>query len=74
MTHEGKVVGVRRAVLLLFAPLVLAVLLFAARDGCAPPPTATQEGPAKPNFVFILADDMRKDELKYMPNSGIHKY
>jgi N-acetylglucosamine-6-sulfatase len=58
-----------RGVLLLFAPLVLVVLLFAASDGRAPPPTATQEGPAKPNFVFILADDMRKDDLKYMPKT-----
>ena len=25
--------------------------------------------PAKPNIVFILADDMRKDDLKYMPKT-----
>src|SRR5918998_5337106 len=24
---------------------------------------------AKPNIVFILTDDMRKDELKYMPKT-----
>ena len=24
---------------------------------------------AKPNFVFILADDMRKDDLAYMPKT-----
>jgi N-acetylglucosamine-6-sulfatase len=31
-------------------------------------PTAdAQTIPTKPNFVFILADDMRKDELEYMP-------
>src|SRR5918994_4665910 len=24
---------------------------------------------AKPNIVFILADDMRKDDLKYMPKT-----
>src|SRR5829696_8700650 len=29
----------------------------------------TQAAPAKPNFVFILLDDMRKDELKYMPKT-----
>ena len=23
----------------------------------------------KPNIVFILADDMRKDDLKYMPKT-----
>ena len=25
--------------------------------------------PAQPNIVFILADDMRKDDLQYMPNT-----
>jgi N-acetylglucosamine-6-sulfatase len=25
--------------------------------------------PAQPNMVFILADDMRKDDLQYMPNT-----
>jgi N-acetylglucosamine-6-sulfatase len=25
--------------------------------------------PARPNFVFILTDDMRKDDLAYMPNT-----
>jgi arylsulfatase A-like enzyme len=25
--------------------------------------------PAKPNIVFILTDDMRKDDLKYMPKT-----
>ena len=45
--------------------MVLAVLLFAAVPGSAPP-TAAREGPAGPNFVFVLADDMRKDDLKYM--------
>jgi hypothetical protein len=24
---------------------------------------------AKPNIVFIIADDMRKDDLKYMPKT-----
>jgi arylsulfatase A-like enzyme len=33
-------------------------------------PTAdAQTAPAKPNFVFILADDMRKDDLRYMPKT-----
>src|SRR5829696_7776287 len=34
--------------------------------------TAAQEAEgatAKPNIVFILADDMRKDDLKYMPKT-----
>jgi len=29
----------------------------------------TQSAPAKPNYVFILLDDMRKDDLKYMPKT-----
>jgi N-acetylglucosamine-6-sulfatase len=33
------------------------------------PPTASQTTADKPNFVFILTDDMRKDDLKYMPNT-----
>jgi hypothetical protein len=33
-------------------------------------PTAdAQTVPAKPNFVFILADDMREDDLRYMPKT-----
>jgi N-acetylglucosamine-6-sulfatase len=28
-----------------------------------------QSAPAQPNIVFILADDMRKDDLKYMPKT-----
>jgi len=31
--------------------------------------TVTKANPAKPNIVFILADDMRKDDLKYMPKT-----
>ena len=48
--------------------MALTVLLFAAVPGSAPP-TAAQESPTKPNFVFILADDMRKDDLAYMPKT-----
>lgn len=55
----------RRTVLLL-ASVVLAVLLFAAVPASAPP-TAAREGAARPNFVFILTDDMRKDDLRHMP-------
>ena len=28
-----------------------------------------QSVPIQPNIVFILADDMRKDDLKYMPKT-----
>jgi arylsulfatase A-like enzyme len=30
---------------------------------------SAQTSLAKPNFVFILADDMRYDDLKYMPKT-----
>jgi N-acetylglucosamine-6-sulfatase len=32
-------------------------------------PTADAQTASKPNFVFILTDDMRKDDLKYMPKT-----
>jgi N-acetylglucosamine-6-sulfatase len=32
-------------------------------------PTAGPVNPARPNFVFILTDDMRKDDLNYMPKT-----
>jgi N-acetylglucosamine-6-sulfatase len=60
-------VRVRRTVLLL-ASVVLAMLIFVAVAGSAPP-TVAQEGYTKPNFVFILADYMRKDDLNYMPKA-----
>ena len=56
----------RRTVLLL-ASAALAVLFFSAISGS--PPTAAQTTPIKSNFVFILTDDMRKDDLKYMPRT-----
>ena len=57
----------RRTVALL-ASMALAVLLTYAASGSAPTAGA-QTSPAKPNFVFILADDMRTDDLKYMPKT-----
>src|SRR3712207_4068359 len=42
------------------------VLLWAAYSGSAP--IAAQTSP-QPNFVFILADDMRYDDLAYMPKT-----
>jgi N-acetylglucosamine-6-sulfatase len=32
-------------------------------------PVAAQTTAAKPNFVFILADDMRYDDFSYMPKT-----
>ncbi len=55
----------RRPVLLL-ASMALAMLLFTASGT---EPTAAQQSPTKPNFVFILADDMRRYDLKYMPET-----
>jgi len=55
---------VRKLVLLLVSMTLAALLLSAAFGNGAP--VAAQTTSAKPNFVFILADDMRKDDLKYM--------
>jgi|SRR5215207_8922677 len=40
---------------------------FSTITGCAPP--VVESNPAKSNFVFILTDDMRKDDLEYMPKT-----
>jgi N-acetylglucosamine-6-sulfatase len=48
--------------------LCLALLLFTGAytlNG----PAAEAQSATKPNFVFILADDMRKDDLRYMPKT-----
>jgi N-acetylglucosamine-6-sulfatase len=56
----------RRTVTLSVA-VALAVLLVSGVWGSA---AEEAEGTtAKPNIVFILADDMRKDDLKYMPKT-----
>jgi arylsulfatase A-like enzyme len=52
---------------LLLASAALAVLFLSVIIGS--PPTESQTTPVKPNFVFILTDDMRKDDLKYMPKT-----
>jgi N-acetylglucosamine-6-sulfatase len=53
---------------LLLASVALGVVLLV--EACDEDKTAvTQTSPAKPNFVFILADDMRNDDLKYMPKT-----
>jgi N-acetylglucosamine-6-sulfatase len=56
-----------RRTILLLASAALAVLFMWAIIGN--PPTAAQTSTVKPNFVFILTDDMRKDDLKYMPKT-----
>jgi N-acetylglucosamine-6-sulfatase len=59
-------VRMRRSVVLLVS-MALAVLLFSVVPYSEP--VAAQTSPGKPNFVFILADDMRADDLKYMPKT-----
>jgi N-acetylglucosamine-6-sulfatase len=49
------------------ASVTLVVLLSLGLSGSMP--THAEALTAKPNIVFILADDMRKDDLKYMPKT-----
>jgi N-acetylglucosamine-6-sulfatase len=56
-----------RKVAVPLAATALAVLLSLGISGST---TGDAEAlTAKPNFVFIIADDMRKDDLKYMPKT-----
>jgi len=48
--------------------MALAVVLLSAAYYSGAP-VAAQTTPAKPNFVFILADDMRYDDFSYMPKA-----
>ena len=56
-----------RSTVLVLASAALAVLFISALTSS--PPTEAQTTASQPNFVFILTDDMRKDDLKYMPNT-----
>ena len=49
------------------ACVALAMLLSLGISGSMPRDVGALR--AKPNIVFILADDMRKDDLKYMPKT-----
>jgi N-acetylglucosamine-6-sulfatase len=53
------------------AALALGLLFFSSYVGPAGSmrKAKAQSAPAQPNIVFILADDMRKDDLQYMPNT-----
>jgi hypothetical protein len=58
---------ISRLFVLLMSSMVLAlVLLWGTFSGSAPIGAQTS---AQPNFVFILADDMRYDDLAYMPKT-----
>jgi N-acetylglucosamine-6-sulfatase len=63
---ETKVVKMRRTVLLLISVALSVVLL---SGGSSTTFRQAQAITAKPNFVFILADDLRKDDLTYMPKT-----
>jgi N-acetylglucosamine-6-sulfatase len=54
-----------KKIILRSASVALVVLLALGISGSVP--TGAQARTAKPNIVFILADDMRNDDLKYMP-------
>ena len=53
---------------LFLSSIVLAVVLLSGTYSSGP--VTAKPSPAKPNFVFILADDMRYDDLKYMPKTS----
>src|SRR5215211_8090063 len=58
--------------ILVVASVALGALLLSIAytfGGFGDEPRSGQENSPKPNFVFILADDMRYDELKYMPKT-----
>jgi len=57
----------KKIILLRSVSVALVVLLALGLSGNMR--TDTQARTAKPNIVFILADDMRKDDLKYMPKT-----
>ncbi len=56
----------RRTVLLLASATLAALFIATIYSG---PPTGAQTTAGPPNFVFILTDDMRKDDLAYMPKT-----
>jgi N-acetylglucosamine-6-sulfatase len=56
-----------RKILLQWACAVSAVVLALSAPSSIPKDTPALS--VKPNLVFILADDMRKDDLKYMPKT-----
>ena len=66
MLRRMPSVPLATAIMLVSVALAVVVVLLLSNlyDGGAP--VAAQTSPAKPNFVFILTDVMRYDDLKYM--------
>ena len=69
--------GRRRAVVpLLLGVLVLTLVAGLVLNGDSPPPkvgrtpaiTPAAAAAAKPNIVMVMADDMRTDDLRFMPS------
>jgi arylsulfatase A-like enzyme len=63
---------VKRLVLLfvvLGTAMVTAVLVLSGDGVLRENQLAEAQTAERPNFVFILSDDMRKDDLKYMPKT-----
>src|SRR5215213_4137588 len=56
-----------KKILLPFVAMALTVLLSLSVSGSIP--EDAQALAAKPNIVFVLTDDMRKDDLRYMPKT-----
>src|SRR5215213_4796432 len=58
-------------VVLASAALAVGALFFGSYVGPAGSmrKAKVQSAPARPNIVFILTDDMRKDDLQYMPKT-----
>jgi N-acetylglucosamine-6-sulfatase len=54
---------------LLLASVAFAIIVLLSGAYSRGAPVAAQTSPTKPNVVFILADDMRYDDLKYMPKT-----
>jgi N-acetylglucosamine-6-sulfatase len=71
---DGRALGMRGTILLLASTALalvfsLALVLFTGTYTRRSEPTVAPQTAPNPNFVFILADDMRKDDLKYMPKT-----
>ena len=60
--------GMRRTVLLLISVALSVVLL---SGGSSTTSREAQAITTQPNFVFILADDMRREDLAYMPKTRL---